>query len=93
MINKLVHYIVKKDEIKAVKEAISIFQNQIKEHEPDTRCEIFHVKGSTAFYHIMSFKDHQSEEKHQQKVYTKEFASILYPRCIVEPKFMDIESV
>ena len=93
MVQKLVHYIVKKEELNAVKEAIGLFLEKIKEKEPNTKYEAFGIKDSTTFYHIMTFSDEESEKKHSDAVYTKEFASILYPRCIVEPKFMDIESL
>ncbi len=89
MIAKTSEFVVKKDKIEIVKEAINKFVRIVHVSEPGTKIYVSLQEEANEFkfLHLMIFESEGAEEKHQKAGYTKEFVDILYPNCKSEPVF------
>jgi quinol monooxygenase YgiN len=87
-------YRVKEGKLEEVREAVSDFVAAVRENEPDTLFyEAYQGKGDVSFFHLMTFDDSYSEEKHRQTSHMAEFVRRLYPNCEEEPGFVELELI
>jgi quinol monooxygenase YgiN len=93
MVNRLVRYRVRADEVATVEAAIQAFVRAVSEHEPATKYTTYRARNSTSFAHFMQFPDEGAEQRHRDAAYTRAFTDVLYARCDAGPTFTELEEV
>lgn len=93
MIIKLAKYTIKPEALDIVLSAIDMFVKAIRDNEPETFYEAYRKNDTMEFVHLMKFADEVAEKKHSSASYTKDFVSILYPNCVMEPEFIDLDQI
>jgi len=91
MIARTVEFIVKKNKLGKVKDAIDHFVRTVHVSEPGTRIYVSlqEKENINKFLHVMIFESDGAAQKHQGAGYTQKFIEILYPNCQSEPVFRD----
>ena len=93
-IHMLALYQVKAGKVDEVRLAVSEFVQSVKENEPGALFyEAYQGKGDLSFFHLMTFEDAVAEELHRQTPHMATFAEKLYPNCVDEPGFVELELV
>ena len=93
-IHMMAIYRVKREKLKEIREAVVQFVTAVKENEPGTLFyEAYQGKGDLSFFHVMTFEDGDSEERHRNTPHMEIFARKLYPNCEEEPGFVELELV
>lgn len=95
MIRKLANYEVRKEELPMVLEAVRAFVDEVSRKEGGTAAyrAYQHKDEPTRFTHYMEFRTPSAEEYHRKTAWAKRFTETLYPRCVKEPAFVDVEPV
>ncbi len=90
-----VSFKVKEDKVDEAKNIIIEFIEQIKSNEPGTiSYKCFQEKSDeTSFVHIMSFQNSEAEELHRHTDYVDKFIEKLYPICLSEPEFSELNLI
>ena len=87
-------YKVKSDKADVVRLAVSEFIDAVRENEPGTLFyESYQGKDDLSFFHIMTFENALAEELHRQTPHMADFVKKLYPCCVEEPGFVELEMV
>ena len=85
---------VKENKVDDVRLAVTGFIDAVKENEPGTLFyESYQGKGDLSFFHIMTFENNVAEELHRQTPHMATFVKKLYPNCVEEPGFVELELV
>ena len=93
-IHMMALYQVKENKVDHVRLAVSEFIDEIKEKEPGTLFyESYKGKDDLSFFHLMTFEDSVAEEFHRQTPHMADFVRRLYPNCVEEPGFVELELV
>lgn len=93
-IHMLALYRVKEDKIEEVKEAVAIVVDAIKDNEPGTLFyEAYQGQEDVSFFHMMTFENEDAEETHRSTPHMAEFAAKLYPNCVEEPVFVELDLI
>lgn len=93
-IHMLALYRVKEDKLDEVKEAVSTVVEAIKENEPGTLFyEAYQGQEDVSFFHIMTFENEEAESTHRSTPHMAEFAKVLYPNCVEEPVFVELDMI
>ncbi len=89
MIARTAEFIVKKNKLGEVKDAIEHFVRTVHVTEPGTKIYVSlqEKENIYKFLHVMIFESDGAAQKHEGAVYTKKFTDILYPNCQNEPVF------
>ncbi len=90
-----VSFKVKKNKVEDAKNTIRKFVDEISQKEPGTILYNCYQERSdiTAFVHTMTFESEKAEEHHRRTEYVKEFVDRLYPMCVKEPVFSELNLV
>jgi quinol monooxygenase YgiN len=86
----LAKYTVRPEKIREVKQAISEFLGEIRQHEPRTLYLVYRGEDSATFYHLMCFENEAAERRHEQSAYNSRFVKKVYPNCVGRPEFTDL---
>jgi len=93
-IHMLALYRIKEDKIDEVKEAVATVVDAIKENEPGTLFyEAYQGQEDVSFFHMMTFENEDAEEIHRSTPHMAEFAAALYPNCVEEPVFVELDLI
>ena len=84
---------VRASEVAAVEKAIIAFVAKVADEPGTLRYESFRESDGVSYVHVMGFADEASEEAHRQTEHLKRFVAELYPKCEVEPVFMDLKMI
>lgn len=93
MIRKVAEYTVRGGELEEVLDAVTRFVAAVRAAEPGTEYHAYRRGQTLSFVHFMTFPDAAAEQGHQQAPYTSEFVAALYPCCVEEPRFTDLNAV
>ncbi len=93
MIRKIATYTVKRDQVDAVRVAVTEFVNAIARHEPASNYSAYQTDDGVSFVHIMAFTDEADEQAHRTAPHTEAFVAALYPHCEEPPVFTDLKMV
>ena len=95
MINRMVTYKVRQEEIEEVKMLVREFVENIKLNEEDTLLyrALQEKKDPSRFVHFMSFEDEYAEDQHRNSNYCEEFTDTLTPLCEEEPVYIELSRV
>ncbi|MDF1535483.1 MAG: antibiotic biosynthesis monooxygenase [bacterium] len=87
-------YRIKPDKLDEVTAAVAEFVAAVKENEPAVLFyEAYRGVGDVSFFHLMTFEDAYSEEKHRSTPHMSVFVQKLSLCCEEEPGFVDLELV
>lgn len=91
----MVEYTIQEEAMEQVLEAIQTFVMAIADNEPKTKVYSSYQKSNNrlAFVHFMTFEDAAAEEDHKNAEHTKHFVGVLYPHCIIEPEFTELNEI
>jgi len=93
-IHMMALYQVKPDKVDEVRLAVTRFIDAVKENEPGTLFyESYQGKGDLSFFHVMTFENNVAEELHRKTPHMGDFIQKLYPSCVEEPGFVELELV
>ena len=93
MIRRIAGYVVKEEEVNAVKSMVEGFVSSIKEYESTTLYHAYLADDGVTFFHIMTFPDERAEEAHRTAPHTLRFIEELYPRCQETPIFHTLKLI
>ena len=93
-IHMLALYRVKADKLEEIRAAVTEFVSAVRENEPGILFyEAYQGKDDVSFFHVMTFKDNNSEENHRRTPHMEAFVRKLYPNCDEEPGFVELDLV
>lgn len=95
MIRRIVRYRVRPGEEQAAVEAIATFVAAVAD-EPGTsayRAYRYADGDGTEFVHTMAFVDDDARERHTKTPHVQAFVETLYPLCVEQPAFRDLDLV
>lgn len=95
MIRKLATYEVRKEDLPTVLAAVRAFVDEVARKEGGTATyrAYQHKDQPTRFTHFMEFRTPSAEQYHRGTAWVKRFTETLYPLCVHEPVFVDVEPV
>ena len=93
-IHMIALYQVKPGKVEDVRLAVTRFIAAVKEQEPGTLFyESYQGKDDLSFFHLMTFESPVAEELHRNTPHMAEFVRKLYPGCVEEPGFVELELI
>ena len=94
MVHLMAIYKVKEDKLEVVEKAVEEFVDAVKDNEPETLAyEAFRGKDDLSFFHVMTFAGEKAEEAHRSTPHMMKFVGFLYPNCVEEPVFVELDLV
>lgn len=96
MIQRIATFRVRPETVAEAIAAIETFVAAVAQRESGTldySSYRFTDADGTEFVHMMSFVDTEARDRHKTSSHVEEFVGRLYPLCIEEPRFRDIELV
>jgi quinol monooxygenase YgiN len=88
-IHELARYEVRPEALEEVIAAIHEFVAYVRENEPGAlRYEVWQERDHpTRFVHLFVWRDEEANRLHGESAAVKEFAGILYPKCLAPVEF------
>lgn len=93
LITKIAEYKVKKSQVEKVLELVAGFVKVVNTEVGTHQYLAYQKPDKVSFLHFMVFENEAAEKIHAEADYTKRFTKELYPLCVTEPKFTDLNKV
>ena len=92
---KITYTIQEEVSLEYVHSIIKEFIVEINKNEPDTLLyKSYHEEDvPRMYYHIMTFKDEEAQEKHRNSPYCRDFVKKLYAICTEAPHLTNLISI
>jgi autoinducer 2-degrading protein len=93
MRHRIARFKVRASEVGAAEKAIIEFVSKVADEPGTLRYESYREADGVTYVHFMTFADEAAEKAHRETDHVKKFVADLYPRCEVQPVFVDLKKI